>query len=77
MTLPYPRLWGMPPELYETKFLPITAAEVAAGDGAEGQSYRVSGGPDDGALLLFTSGYGIEQASFRWHAWPQAEYEAS
>lgn len=72
-----PRPWGMPAELYPSTFLDITAAEVAAGTGTEGQSYRISDGTDEGALLIFTSSTDLPTASFRWHAWPQAEYESS
>lgn len=57
-----------------TTFAPITAAEVAAGAGVEGQSYLIEDGADQGKLLVFATTADKPTASFRWFDSRNDEY---
>lgn len=52
----------------------ITAAELPATTGTLGQTVRLSDGPDQGAILMWSTPQGASSPTWCWWLWPQAAY---
>ena len=52
----------------------ITAADLATTTGTLGQTVRLSDGPDQGAILKWSTPQGASSPTWCWWHWPQAAY---
>lgn len=52
----------------------ITAADLATTTGTLGQTVRLSDGPDQGAILMWSTPQGASSPTWCWWLWPQAAY---